>query len=212
MKKIFIWRSYIDIQKYEIKIHDDVIKWKHFPRCWPFVRGFHRWPVNSPHKGQWRGALMFSLICSWINGWVNNREAGDLIRHRAHYDITAMRPTNSETFLFHISACIIKSCEECHRDGKSCKTCNKGFYFGFNQCRGMMLLHSVVWHVGPFLVITLINFNSSMDKYLRPLLSVGVELFIHSRTLTVKPLMFENWWIISPNTLMGMWLLIHAGI
>ena len=43
--------------------HDDVIKWKHFPRYWPFVRGIHRWPVNSPHKGQWRGALMFSLMC-----------------------------------------------------------------------------------------------------------------------------------------------------
>ena len=46
--------------------HDDVIKWKHFPRNWPLVRGIHRSPVNSPHKGQWRGALMFSLICSWI--------------------------------------------------------------------------------------------------------------------------------------------------
>ena len=42
--------------------HDDVIKWKHFPRYWPFVRGIPRSPVNSPHKGQWRGALMFSLI------------------------------------------------------------------------------------------------------------------------------------------------------
>ena len=40
--------------------HDDVIKWKHFPRYWPFVRGIHRSPVNSPHKGQWPGALMFS--------------------------------------------------------------------------------------------------------------------------------------------------------
>ena len=36
--------------------HDDVIKWKHFPRYWPFVRGIHRSPVNSPHKGQWRRA------------------------------------------------------------------------------------------------------------------------------------------------------------
>ena len=70
--------------------HDDVIKWKHFPRYWPFVRGIHRSPVNSPHKGQWRGALMFSLICVWINGWVNNREAGDWRRYRAHYDATAM--------------------------------------------------------------------------------------------------------------------------
>ena len=70
--------------------HDDVIKWKHFPRNCPFVRGIHRSPVNSPHKGQWRGALMFSLICVWINDWVNNREAGDLRRYRAHYDVIVM--------------------------------------------------------------------------------------------------------------------------
>ena len=48
-------------------------------------------PVNSPHKRQWRGALMFSLICAWINDWVNNREAGDLRRHRGHYDVSVMR-------------------------------------------------------------------------------------------------------------------------
>ena len=47
-------------------------------------------PVNSPHKGQWRGALMFSLIYVWINGWVNNREAGDLRRYRVHYDVIVM--------------------------------------------------------------------------------------------------------------------------
>ena len=47
-------------------------------------------PVNSPHKGQWRGVLMFSLICVWINGWINNRGAGDLIRHRGHYDFNVM--------------------------------------------------------------------------------------------------------------------------
>ena len=70
--------------------HDDVIKWKHFPRYWPFVRGIHRSPVNSTHKGQWRRALMFSLIRAWINRWVNNREAGDLRRYRAHYDVIVM--------------------------------------------------------------------------------------------------------------------------
>ena len=59
-----------------ISRHDEVIKWKHFPRNWPFVRGIHWSPVNSPYKGQWRGALMFSLINVWINGWVNNRKAG----------------------------------------------------------------------------------------------------------------------------------------
>ena len=71
-------------------LHDDVSKWKRFPRYWPFERGIHRSPVNSPHKGQWRGALMFSLICVWINSWVNNREAGDLRRYRAHYDVIVM--------------------------------------------------------------------------------------------------------------------------
>ena len=50
----------------------------------------HRSPVNSPHKGQWRGALLFYLICAWINGWVNNREAGNLRRDRGHYDVTIM--------------------------------------------------------------------------------------------------------------------------
>ena len=73
-------------------IHDDVIKWKHFPRYWPFVRVIHRSPVNCPHRGQWRGALMFSLICAWINAWVNTREAGDLRRYRAHYDVIVMFP------------------------------------------------------------------------------------------------------------------------
>ena len=71
--------------------HDDVIKWKHFLRYWPFVRGIHRSPVNSPHKGQWRGALMFTLIFARINGWVNNREAGDLRRNRTHYDVIVMK-------------------------------------------------------------------------------------------------------------------------
>ena len=71
-------------------LHDDVIKWKHFPRYWPFMRGIHRSPVNFPHKGQWRRALMFSLICVWINGWENNRGAGDFRRYRAHYDAIVM--------------------------------------------------------------------------------------------------------------------------
>ena len=79
-----------------MKLHDDVIKWKHFPRNWPFVRGIPRSPVNYPHKGQWRGALMFSLICVWISGWVNNREAGDLRRYLAHYDVIVMAPHHDQ--------------------------------------------------------------------------------------------------------------------
>ena len=69
-------------EKQSRSYHDDVIKWKHFPRNWPFV--------NSHHKGQWRGALMFSLFCVWINGWVNNGEAGDLRRNRGHYVVIVM--------------------------------------------------------------------------------------------------------------------------
>ena len=65
--------------------------WRHqmktFQRYWPFVRGSHRSPVDSRHKGQWSGALMFSLICALTNGWANSRDAGDLSRHRTHYDV-----------------------------------------------------------------------------------------------------------------------------
>ena len=71
-------------------VHDDVNKWKPFPRYWLFVRGFQWSPVNSPHRGQRRGALMFSLICAWINRWINNGEAGDLRRYRAYYDVIVM--------------------------------------------------------------------------------------------------------------------------
>ena len=71
--------------------HDDVIKWKHFPRYWPFVRGIHPSPVNSTHKGHWREAL----ICTCMNGWVNSRDAGDLRRHRAYYAVTVMRRSDS---------------------------------------------------------------------------------------------------------------------
>ena len=84
---------YQDDEKFlDVQVNDTwyVIKWKHFPRYWPFVRGIHRSPVNSPHKGQWPGASMFSLICVWINGWVNNREAGDLRHYRGHYDVTVI--------------------------------------------------------------------------------------------------------------------------
>ena len=75
--------------------HDDVIKWKHFPRYWSFVRGIHRSPVNSQHTGQWRGALVFSLICVWINDWVNKRGTGELRRYRAHHDVIVMIPVST---------------------------------------------------------------------------------------------------------------------
>ena len=73
-----------------LQFHDNVIKWKHFPRYWPCTRGIHRPPVNSPHKGQWRGALMFSLICAWTNTWAKNEDVGYLRRYNAHYDVIVM--------------------------------------------------------------------------------------------------------------------------
>ena len=52
--------------------------------------GNHRSPVNSPYKCQWRGALVFSLIPAWTNGWVNKRFISDLRHHYAHYDVIVM--------------------------------------------------------------------------------------------------------------------------
>ena len=60
-----------------------------FRVTWPLVQGIHQSPVNSPRKGQWHGALMFSLF-AWTNGCVNNRDAGYLRRHHTHYDVTVM--------------------------------------------------------------------------------------------------------------------------
>ena len=71
--------------------YDDVIKWKHFSHYMHFVRGIHRSPVDSPHKDQWRGALMFNLVCTWTNSWANKRVAGDVKRHCAHYDVIVMK-------------------------------------------------------------------------------------------------------------------------
>ena len=38
-------------------------------------------------------SFVFSLICFWINGWVNSCESGDLRRHRTHYDFIVMEIT-----------------------------------------------------------------------------------------------------------------------
>ena len=100
---IYLWRSLCVALKF-VKSHIEVrvclcVKflmlsswWRHhFPCYWPFLRGVHRSPVNSHHKGQWRGALIFSLVSVWINGWVNNREADDLRRYHTHCDVTVMK-------------------------------------------------------------------------------------------------------------------------
>ena len=81
---------FFSVPVHPLNTYDDVIKWKYFPRYWTFVRGSHRSTLDSYHKGQWDGALMFSLICAWINYWTNNRVAGDLIRQHVHYDVIVM--------------------------------------------------------------------------------------------------------------------------
>ena len=70
--------------------HDDVIKWKHFPRYWPFVRGIHRsgdFPAQRPVT---RSFDVFFDLRPNIQYWVNNREVGDLRRHRCQYDVNIM--------------------------------------------------------------------------------------------------------------------------
>ena len=87
-----LWRPImLSIVCMHLKHDEDVIKWKHFPRNWPFVRGIH-WSHWIPHtKASDVELWCFSLICVWINSWVNNCEAGDLRRHRGHYDVNVMK-------------------------------------------------------------------------------------------------------------------------
>ena len=96
-----------------IKTHQTQITWwRHqmetFSALLALCAGNSPVPVNSRHKGQWRGALMFSLICARINDWVNNREAGDLRRHRGHYDVSVMTWNNL------IMQFITVASHECH--------------------------------------------------------------------------------------------------
>ena len=75
---------------YTICLHDDVLKWKHFSRLWPLWGEFtrHRWvPLTKDSEAE---LWWVFFICPWINGWVNNREAGDLRCNGAHYDVTVM--------------------------------------------------------------------------------------------------------------------------
>ena len=92
---LLFWVCLLQMETTEAWVtHNDVTKWKHFPRYWPFMKGIQRSSVDSPKKGQWRGALIFSLICAWTNGWANNWCVGDLRCHRAYYSVTVMKHQN----------------------------------------------------------------------------------------------------------------------
>ena len=109
-----------------LRQHDDVIKWKHFPRYWPFVRGIHRSPVNSPHKGPVTRSfdVFFDLrLNKWLSkqswGWwfetpscslwrpcnEGNVASGEHIEAwsntlcRRHFQRTSLNQNTSETWL-----------------------------------------------------------------------------------------------------------------
>ena len=89
--RILIWFHLCELSVQKcVSVHNDIIEWKHSMIYWPFVRGIHWSPVDFPHKGQWCGALIFSLICTWTIGWANIRDTSDLSRHHAYYDVTVM--------------------------------------------------------------------------------------------------------------------------
>ena len=97
-------------------VHDDVIKWKHFPRYCPFVRGIHRWPVNSPHKGQWRGVSMFSLIFALnkrlsrqLLGWWFETPSRPLLRH-----CNDIKYTDSHFTVVKVSSQLYAACDNNH--------------------------------------------------------------------------------------------------
>ena len=93
-------RSVVNIQRWKLLI-DFILQphlswWRHQMETYSalLTHCAGNSPGNSLHKGQWGGALMFSLICTWTNGWSNNRDAGDLRRIRAHYEVTVMKESN----------------------------------------------------------------------------------------------------------------------
>ena len=105
---------------------------EYFPRYWPFVRGIYRSPVNSPHKGQWGEALMFSSICAWINGWVNNRGAGELRRRRAHYFVSVINKANAP--VNSLSTNQLQTRQDC----------NLCTFLDITECRLFILIHRAV--------------------------------------------------------------------
>ena len=64
--------------------------WRHQMETFSALLALCAGPGEFPHKGQWRGTLMFSFICAWVKDWVNNCEPGDLRCHHGHYDVNVM--------------------------------------------------------------------------------------------------------------------------
>ena len=108
--------------------------------------------VNSPHKGHWCGALMFSLICVWINGWVNNRQAGDLRRCRTNFDVIVMKPC-AHFKRYRVSPALSSSGEVLEDSGRDWKvnsglSCHRGLTLADSRLTGpwRLPLLALVWH------------------------------------------------------------------
>ena len=86
-----LWKNEIS---WDLSLRWISARWRHqmkiFSALLAFCAGNSPVTGEFPHKSQWHGALMFSLIGAWMDDWVNNYEAGDLRRHRTHYDVTVM--------------------------------------------------------------------------------------------------------------------------
>ena len=181
--------------------HDDVIKWKHFLRYWPFVRGIHRSPVDSPHKGQWRGASMFFFyLClnnrlskqSW--GWWLQTPSCSLWRHYNDFAIKKNEPKTAKLgvcdhnnlieswrsrsiFSFYVNGMII-SCEIFKYGNilpRMCVFVNA--YFMINK--GMN--HAMQIHIFSFKIDALANdhFTNNISKYIFLRVSLHILVKIH---------------------------------
>ena len=148
------------------------------PRYWPLVRGIHRSPVNSPHKGQSRGALMFSLICVWINGWVNSGEAGDLRRYRAQYNVTVM--------IVHVQH-IYYLRGSCHY-----------------QTYNLKLICSVQWLLESTILLPFYGWNARCQNAFLLAIGVAYQLFIWHfawQVFYIRNIHWLGWFKYIPNTL-----------
>ena len=125
--------------------------------------------VNSPHENQWRGALMFCLICALTNGLVNNRDAGGLRRNCAHYEVTVTCYMKPPTFVYHLEVYILvyflvvcTGIMYLNTVGTSLRHSYISIYNNYNV--HIFLWHHWFWRMGS-LIPTLINFNPSKINY-----------------------------------------------
>ena len=86
---------------------------------------------------------MFTLICVWINGWVNNHEAGDLRRYRVHYDVIVMKLDPSTTIMS-LRTKICKTIWESVLQSVSAEITQEIIHLWF-----LLHRHTVTYHVSP---------------------------------------------------------------